>query len=1023
MSVHLHVRSCYTLLSSTLSVEHIVQLAKQYGYRAVTLCDEKVMHGAMAFYHACKKADIKPLFAMEVEAIWRDQPYRFILIAKNDQGYLSVLKLSTYLNTVQDTMTLEELKAYSSDVFLLTAGADTNLESLIIKQESETLREFLNACREVTPSFVVSIARNDSGLWQIKNQYLKSICRELDIPTCALSRIYFGEPDDEESYQTLCAIKQGVSIQDKTLNYSPKRYFRSPEEMAELYEEEDLKMTEAIADACQVEMNFEKAQLPQFHNKFQVSSEIYLTQLCQKGLAKRMQGKPIPKVYQDRLNYELHVIITMHYADYFLIVWDFIRFARSRDIYVGPGRGSAAGSLVSYCLGITHIDPIQYGLLFERFLNPERISMPDIDTDFPDNRRDEVIEYVREHYGYDHVAHIITFNTLAAKQVLRDVGKALQVPPREVDSLCRMVPNLPKVTLDYTYENVPRFKQMINTGEKYRRLYAISKRLEGLPRHASQHAAGIVFANADITDVCPLIHVDENICATQFTMEYLEELGLIKMDFLGLRNLTIIDEIVSDINASRAKKLEIMKIPLDDARTFQVIQAVDTVGIFQLESEGMKNLIRKMKPRNFEDIVALLALFRPGPMENIPRYLEARAHPEKVDYMHPSLKPILQNTYGVMIYQEQIMQIAQVMAGFSLAKADNMRKAISKKHGDELKVLQQEFIDGAIKRGYLKNLAEHVYEMIMKFANYGFNRSHSVAYALLVYQLAYLKANAPLYFFSSLLNSVIGSETKTSEYLFEARRRGIQILPPSINYSTNRYMIEQRALRFPLTAIKGVGTSVCMQLLTERKEKGHYGDVFDFVARITTCRISRKLVETLIYAGALDDFKMNRTSLIASLDDAFRYGDLVKIEDENQIMIDFDLVSKPAVHSLKENSFLCAEKEKEVLGFYLSSHPISQLRARIDPNLPGLITLNQKRGWVKFICHVEKTRQHRTKNGDLMLFATVNDETGKFDLVIMPNIYAANGAILVKGTYLMVEGTIDRENSCLVKRVSKIETE
>lgn len=1023
MSVHLHVRSCYTLLSSTLSVEHIVALAKQYGYRAVTLCDEKVMHGAMAFYHACKNADIKPLFAMEVEASWEEQPYRFILLAKNDQGYLSLLKLSTYLNTVQNTITLDELKPYCSDVFLLTAGADTNLESLIIKQEGETLKEFLAACRALTRSFVVSIARNDSGLWQIKNQYLKSVCKELNIPTCALSRIYFGEPDDEESYQTLCAIKQGVSVQDKTLNYSPNRYFRTPEEMAELYDDDDLKMTDVIADACRVDMKFEKAKLPQFHNKFHVSSEMYLTQLCQKGLLKRMQGKPIPKVYQDRLHYELHVIISMHYADYFLIVWDFIRFARSKDIYVGPGRGSAAGSLVSYCLGITHIDPIQYGLLFERFLNPERISMPDIDTDFPDNRRDEVIEYVREHYGYDHVAHIITFNTLAAKQVLRDVGKALQVPPREVDALCRMVPNLPKVTLDYTYENVPRFKQMINTSEKYRRLYAISKRLEGLPRHASQHAAGIVFADADITNVCPLIHVDENICATQFTMEYLEELGLIKMDFLGLRNLTIIDEIVSDINASRTKKLEIMKIPLDDARTFQVIQAVDTVGIFQLESEGMKNLIRKMKPRDFEDIVALLALFRPGPMENIPRYLEARAHPEKVDYMHPSLKPILQNTYGVMIYQEQIMQIAQVMAGFSLAKADNMRKAISNKHGDELKILQQEFIDGAVKRGYSKNLAEHVYEMIMKFANYGFNRSHSVAYALLVYQLAYLKANAPLYFFSSLLNSVIGSETKTSEYLFEARRRGIQILPPSVNYSTNRYQIEQRALRFPLTAIKGVGSSVCMQLLKERKEKGQYDDVFDFVARITTCRISRKLVETLIYAGALDDFKMNRTSLIASLDDAFRYGDLVKIEDENQIMIDFDLVSKPAPHSLKENSFLCAEKEKEVLGFYLSSHPISQLRARIDPNLPGLIMLNQKRGWVKFICHVEKTRQHRTKNGDLMLFATVNDETGKFDLVIMPNIYAANGAILVKGTYLMVEGTIDRENSCLVKRISKIETE
>ena len=599
-----------------------------------------------------------------------------------------------------------------------------------------------------------------------------------------------------------------------------------------------------------------------------------------------MQYQKIPSVYEQRLRYELDVIISMGYADYFLIVWDFIRFAKTQDIYIGPGRGSAAGSLVAYCLGITHADPIRYHLLFERFLNPERVSMPDIDTDFPDDRRDEVIAYVHDLYGEHHVSHIITFNTLAAKQVLRDVGKAMQVAPRQIDLLCKLVPNRPKVTLQDAYQERVKFKQMINSGEQMRKLFAIALQLEGLPRHSSLHAAGIILSNEDISNVCPLIDVDEGMCATQFTMEYLEELGLIKMDFLGLRNLTIIDEIVHQINA-KEKRLDIMHIPLDDAKTYQLIRSVDTVGVFQLESEGMKNLIRKMKPTCFEDIVATVALFRPGPMENIPRYLECRTHPEKVDYLHPDLKSILENTYGVMIYQEQVMQIAQTMAGFSLGKADNLRKAISKKKGKELQSLREDFVEGAKQKGYEESLAIRVYELIMKFANYGFNRSHSVAYGMIAYQMAYLKANAPLYFFTALLNSVIGSETKTSEYVFEARKRHIEILLPSVNQSSNQYEIEGNALRFPLVGIKGIGNAVSNVLIEERQKRGNFKDFFDFVARMEGQKLGKKTMEMLIFAGALDEFKINRSSLLASLDDAIRYGDLVKIEDQDQILFDF----------------------------------------------------------------------------------------------------------------------------------------
>ena len=578
-----------------------------------------------------------------------------------------------------------------------------------------------------------------------------------------------------------------------------------------------------------------------------------------------------------------------------------------------------------------------------------------------------------------------------------------------------------KITLKGAYEESAKFKERINSSEKYKRLFRIALRLEGLPRHASLHAAGIILSNENIDNVCPLIDVDEGVRASQFTMEYLEELGLIKMDFLGLRNLTIIDEIVHHINETAVQKLEIMKIPLDDALTYQLIRDVDTIGVFQLESDGMKNLIRKMKPRNFEDIVATIALYRPGPMENIPEYLDRREHPEKIDYIHPDLKPILENTYGIMIYQEQIMQVATKMAGFSLGKADNLRKAISKKKGDELIKLQADFIKGAVSKGYTLQLAQHVYDLIMKFANYGFNRSHSVAYGMIAYQLAYLKANYPLYFFNSLLNSVIGADSKTNAYVFEAKKRNIKILLPNVNTSELTYHIEQDALRYPLIGIKGIGRTVAQPIIEERKKHGPYLDFFDFVARMMKYRINKKTMEALIHAGALDDFKINRVSMVASLDDAIRYGDLVKIEDEDQILLDFDLVSKPAMTYLKENTSVRAEKEKEYLGFYLTTHPIEELRNKIDPQLRPIVFFKERRGYVKFICQIEKCKPFRTKNGHMMMFVAVNDETGKFDLVCMPNIYEVHEKNLVKGNYLYVEGVIDKENSCLVKKLTKIE--
>lgn len=1017
MSVHLHVRSCYTLLNSTLRIPDIVSHAKMCGYTSVSLCDKQVMHGAAAFYHEAKKQGIHAIFGMECDCTHGDTACNLIVLARDDIGYQSLLALSTRYNTDRTPVTLEELKKYTEHCIVLNGGDNSTLEAAIVKEDEALVKELLTLYKDSFASFYCAIACNDSGLLRIKNLLLKKCAQELNISTCALSRVYYGSKDDEESYKILCAIDQGVALQDKTLNYAPRRYFRNPEEMQGLYEAEDLQMTDTIANQCQVSFQFNHVHLPHFKNKLNISSEEYLRKLCYKGLAKRMNFKSIPAEYKQRLDYELQVIISMNYADYFLIVYDFIRYARTQDIYVGPGRGSAAGSLVAYCLGITHVDPIQYQLLFERFLNPERISMPDIDTDFPDNRRNEVIDYVRDLYGKEHVAHIITFNTLGAKQVLRDIGKVMRVNQRDIDMLCKQIPFLPKVTLKYAYEQNPRFKQMVNSSNQLRHIYEKALKLEGLPRHASMHAGGIVFSAEPITTICPLIEVDEGMCATQFTMEYLEELGLIKMDFLGLRNLTIIDEIVHAINAERKEPLNIMKIPLDDKKSYELLCQCDTIGIFQLESEGIKNLIRQLQPREFEDIVATIALYRPGPMENIPEYLKRKKNPQYIDYIHPSLKPILEHTYGIMIYQEQIMQISQKMAGFSLAKADNLRKAISKKHSNEIRQLETEFIEGAVKQGYTKDLAKHVYELIMKFANYGFNRSHSVAYALVAYQLAYLKANYPLYFFCSLLNSVIGSETKSSEYIFEAKKRGIAVLVPSVNASFDHYVIEDKALRFPLTAIKNIGSAVCATIVTERTQNGEFNDYFDFIARMITKKVNKKTVETLIHAGALDCFKINRASLLATMDDAFRYGDLVKVEDENQIMIKFDLVSKPAVKTMRENATLRSMKEREAIGFYLSKHPIEELRKDINGKLQPIISLSAKRGYVQLLCYLERTREHRTKNGDLMMFGVGADDSGKIDLVIFPKIYQQYRDILIKGNYLLIDAMKKEEQSCIVNKI------
>ena len=1018
MSVHLHARSCYTLLNSTLTIPQLVSQAKQAGYGAIACTDEKVMHGAMEFWKCCQKEQIKPLFGLEIQVKIEEEIVAMTVLARDNEGYVGLMEVSSRLCEDNAQLTLDQIQPHLDHWVLIVYGEGGFAESELIQEDRRGLGDKLGWLKTQLPLFYMAISFNDASFWKLKNILLKQVCGAQDIPTVALSKIYYGKAEDAQLFKIVNGIRLSKTINDKTLTSVNGRYLRTPAEMEQLYDAEDLQASDHIASICNVTMELAKTTLPAFPCPQGVSSKQYLTQLCLAGLKKRRQGLPEDPAYRRRLKYELDVILTMHFEDYFLIVWDFIRFARKAGIYVGPGRGSAAGSLVAYVLGITHVDPLQYGLLFERFLNPERISMPDIDTDFPDNRRDEVIRYVAEKYGEKHVAHIATFGTLGAKQVLRDVGRVMEIPLREVDMLCKAVPFGIKMTLQTAIQQNPRFHQMVYADRRYQELFETALRIEGLPRHVSTHAAGIVFSRAELDQICPTIRIENDLLSTQYTMEHLEELGLIKMDFLGLRNLTIIDDIVQRVN--QRQPLDIMKIPLDDARTYALLKKVDTVGIFQLESEGMKNLIRKMQPECFDDIVATIALFRPGPMENIPEYLRCRTSPSAVHYLHPDLKPILESTYGVMIYQEQIMQTAQKMAGFSLGRADVLRRAMSKKKLKELQSLQKEFIGGCIQQGYDEKLANEVYELILKFANYGFNKSHSVAYGLLAYQLSYLKANFPLEFYTSLLNSVIGAEGKTAEYIDECRRHQVQILGPSVNASDVRYLIEGNAIRYPLLGIKNIGSAACLQLLAERQEKGLFADYYDFVTRMLTRRLNRKMIEALIDAGALDEFHANRQSLRLSLEEAISYGDLVRIEVGGQVRIDLGLVSKPVMVMAKEDPIERSEREREALGFYLCSHPILQIKKKYQIQTEPLIRLLAKGGYIEGFVYLQRVRQHRTKKGDLMAFAVGVDETAQIDLVIMPNIYARSTAFLNKGQYVYFQGKMDKEDSCLVNRLQPL---
>ena len=1015
MTTHLFVRSCYTLLDSTIRIPELVSTAKKYGYQSVALTDHHVMHGVARFLHECKKEGIHPIVGLEVDVFYHEQKVPFLLLAKNNRGYSNLMKLSSMLCDGREYATYEELIQYCEHNFLIVYGEGGYFDAELISEDRTGITQKLALMKSELPSFDIAISYEETSLWRSKNAVLKALAKAQGIQTVAVNKIYYLGQKDYETLKVLSAIKQGTTLRDKNVTPITGRYFLSIPEMEQIYDTDDLRRADEIASECLCDGNLEKTGIPVYPLKDGITAEQYLPQLCLAGLKKRLNGDLKP-AYVERLKHELQVIHQMGFEDYFLIVYDFIRYGRQKGIYIGPGRGSAAGSLVAYCLGITMVDPLQYNLLFERFLNAERVSMPDIDTDIPDIHRQEIIDYVYQKYGEQHIANIITFDTLAARAVLRDVGKAMDISKREIDMIVGLIPQTPKITLEKAYEQKEKLRVLLNASPQLMNYFNMAKRIEGLPKNKSIHAAGIVMSGKPIEEIVPTIQMAEGMKTTQFVGNYLEERGLIKMDFLGLKNLTTIDEIVQMIHKNNPD-FHILSIPLNNTKTYRLFAQADTIGVFQFESDGMRNLLRKMKPTCFEDIIAALALFRPGPKDQINIYLEGRKNPSSVVYPSKELEPILKETYGVTIYQEQVMLMAQIAAKFSLVKADILRKAISKKNEEELAGLRQEYVLGCKENGYSDEMASNLFDLAEKFAGYGFNKSHAVAYGLVAYQLAYLKANYPLEFYTSILNSVIGDSTKSAIYITECRRKHISIEAPDVNRSTDIYYHNGKSIILPLSIIKDVGTLAARTILDERNKSGNFGDYFDFVARVVLRKINRTQLERLISAGALDEFDLGRTTMLNTLDDAIKYAKLIQVPFGTQLSIDPQLVSKPVVIRMKDNQEELSENEKAALGFNLGEQPIVHLRQKLGITYPPLAELNSNRGLYRGFAYIQSVRQIRTRKGDLMCFLKLTDETGESDMAVMPNLYSQYSQYLVKGVYIQFYAKIQDEASFLANQI------
>lgn len=961
MYTPLYVKTNYSLLSSLVTIEKLIELCKQNNLKSIAICDDD-MTSTMVFYKECQKNDIKPVIGLDVKL----DDLSILLYAKNYDGYKNLIKLST--KKYDQKITIDNLKEYNQELIC------------ILPYESRSKFEELKDIYEE-----LYLGYQNKNEEEVVKQYAKNIV--------FLNKVLYISKEESTYLKYVNMIRDGKTISDDTTYYINDNHYISEDEVISLSSNLGLNNTNNIIDKCNFEFKDNGILLPIYKVENGDSFE-YLKNLSIKGLSKRLNNE-MKTEYKNRLLYELNIINSMGFSNYFLVVYDFIKYAKKNGILVGPGRGSAGGSLVAYSLGITDIDPIHYDLLFERFLNPERITMPDIDTDFPDVYRDQVINYVTEKYGKKNVSGIVTFGTLGARLVIRDVGRVLNAESSDIDYLCKRIPQVTKQKLTDFYKNDKEFRNMINSDSKLKLLYQICNKIEGFPRHTSMHAAGIVMSEKELDEVIPLVK-NNDIYLAGFTMEHLEELGLLKMDFLGLKNLTTIMNVISDIEKGEGIKIDFSSIPFDDEDAIKLFQTADTSGIFQFESDGMRNFLRKLKPNNLDDIIAAIALFRPGPAVNIDTYIRRKHGEEEINYLHENLKTILSSTYGIIIYQEQIMQIANIMAGFSFGEADILRRAMSKKKKDVLKSEEERFIEGCKKNGYTEELSKEVYDLILNFANYGFNKSHSVAYSIIAYRMAYLKSKYPKYFFSNLLSSVIGSESKTKEYIDEARRLNLKILPPNILKSTNHYTVEKDGIRFPLSNIKNVGIVTCNDILSKRD---NFKDIYECISKILSKNVNKKVLEALIDSSCFKDFGYNVKTLNENLDNLINYANLAKDLDES-------LILKPEIEIKEEYAKeVLMEREKELFGFYLSNHPTTSYKAKYK-----VINLNEIEMYfnktIDIIVLVDRIKEITTKKSEKMAFISGSDETDSLDLTLFPFIYEKYD--IKKGNILLVRGKVER---------------
>ena len=1038
--VHLHVHSHYSLLDGLSKIDELVSLCKKYEMPAMALTDHGVMYGLIEFYQKAMKAGIKPILGVEAYVAQNGhknkrpgvdiRPYHILLLAKNNEGYKNLIKLTTiahlegyyYKPRVDD----ELLKKYGNGIIAGTACLQGEIPRQIINNDLKAAKAAAKKYEKIfgKGNFYLEVQHHPSLPRQtLVNEKIFEISAELGIPVMATNDAHYPNKADDYAQDALLCIQTKKTLADKDrMSYLGEDFsVRPPEQMRQDFKEheEAVKNTLEIAEKCQVELEFGKILLPHFEVPSRKSTDEYLSELCETGVSRRFGMRALTEEEKKRLDYELEIIKKTGYAPYFLIVADFINWAKDNKIVVGPGRGSAAGSLVAYLVGITDINPLEYNLIFERFLNPERISMPDIDTDFADSRRDEVIDYVAKKYGHDRVAQIITFGTMAARASVRDVGRVMGLPYIYCDKVAKMIPM--SLSLDEAGEKVPELKEVIATPDG-KKLIETAKRLEGCARHASTHACGIVITKESMDNYVPrqISARDENEIMTQYEMHAIEDLGLLKMDFLGLKNLTIIEKTLEILKKARGIEINLGDLPLDNLQAFKLLQRVETTGVFQLESSGMKRYLKQLHPTELEDIIAMVALYRPGPMEFISDFIDGKHGRRIPKYLDKRLEPILKNTYGIAVYQEQIMEIARRLAGFSYSEADVLRKAVGKKIASLLAEQEEKMIAGMIEHGISSETAKRIWEFILPFARYGFNRSHAACYALIAYQTAYLKANYPSEFMASLLTSDHNDIDRIAIEVEECRQMGLEVMPPDINESFSTFTVvydslevkadkESKRIRFGLLAIKNLGENIVKEIIKERKANGHFLDLSDFLSRVKTKDLNKKSLEALIKSGALDKFG-ERNLLLYNIDNLLGFIKNINAEAESkQGSLLWMLAEESVLPKIKlEATEPAADKqkltwEKELLGLYISAHPVQEIINEIRGKVIPISELDENlQSDIIVAGVVSSVKKIITKNNDSMAFAKVEDLSASIEVLVFPRVLQADPEIWINDNIILM---------------------